>query len=115
MGDGVYGLGKADSQVSRSFAARWATAPAALAKCLAFDSDFDRDGERLGTYAHLKTAEDMADSDYQRMMGRYEHAATGGRGGELHSAGDSGHACEDAQGICRGESRCNAFGCSSSG
>jgi oligoendopeptidase F len=50
--------------------------PAALAKCLAFDSDFDREGERIGTYAHLKTAEDMAASDYQRMMGRYEHAAT---------------------------------------
>jgi oligoendopeptidase F len=50
--------------------------PAALAKCLVFDSDFDREGERLGTYAHLKTTEDMAASDYQRMMGRYEHAAT---------------------------------------
>lgn len=50
--------------------------PAALAKCWAFDSDFQRAGERLGTYAHLKTAEDMADSRYQRMLGRYEHAAT---------------------------------------
>jgi oligoendopeptidase F len=50
--------------------------PAALARCLEFDSDFDRAGERLGTYAHLKTAEDMADSRYQRMLGRYEHAAT---------------------------------------
>ena len=50
--------------------------PAALVKCLAFDSDFDRAGERLGTYAYLKTAEDMANSDYQRMLGRYEHAAT---------------------------------------
>lgn len=50
--------------------------PAALAKCLTFDSDFDRTAERLGTYAHLKTAEDMAASDYQRMMGRFEHAAT---------------------------------------
>src|SRR5262245_12207847 len=49
---------------------------AALAKCFAFDSDFDRAGERLGTYAYLKTAEDMADSTYQRMLGRYEHAAT---------------------------------------
>jgi oligoendopeptidase F len=49
---------------------------AALAKCLAFDSDFDREGERLGTYAQLKTTEDMADSRYQRMLGRYEHAAT---------------------------------------
>jgi oligoendopeptidase F len=50
--------------------------PAALARCLEFDSDFDRAGERLGTYAHLKTAQDMADSRYQRMLGRYEHAAT---------------------------------------
>jgi oligoendopeptidase F len=50
--------------------------PAALAKCLGFDSDFDREGERIGTYAHLKTTEDMADSQYQRMLGRYEHAGT---------------------------------------
>jgi oligoendopeptidase F len=50
--------------------------PAALAKCLEFDSDFDRAGERLGTYAYLKTAEDTANSEYQRMQGRYEHAAT---------------------------------------
>jgi oligoendopeptidase F len=50
--------------------------PAALAKLFEFDCEFDRAGERLGTYAHLKTAEDMAESRYQRMMGRYEHAAT---------------------------------------
>src|SRR4051794_11064388 len=50
--------------------------PAALAKLFEFDTEFDRAGERLGTYAHLKTTEDMADSRYQRMMGRYEHAAT---------------------------------------
>lgn len=50
--------------------------PAALAKCLRFDSQFDRVGERLGTYAHLRTAEDMAESRYQRMLGRYSHAAT---------------------------------------
>jgi oligoendopeptidase F len=50
--------------------------PAAFARCLEFDSDFDRAGERLGTYAYLKTAEDMANSTYQRMLGRYEHAAT---------------------------------------
>ncbi len=56
---------------------------AALAKCLVFDSNFDREAERLGTYAHLKTAEDMAASDYQRMMGRYESAAT--RAGEAAS------------------------------
>jgi oligoendopeptidase F len=50
--------------------------PAALAKCLRFDSDFDRSGERLGNYAFLKSAEDTANSDYQRMVGRYQHAAT---------------------------------------
>ncbi|HVT27633.1 MAG TPA: oligoendopeptidase F, partial [Lacipirellulaceae bacterium] len=50
--------------------------PAALVKLFEFDRDFDRAAERLGTYAHLKTTEDMADSRYQRMLGRYEHAAT---------------------------------------
>ena len=45
-------------------------------RALKFDSEFDRAGERLGTYAYLKTTEDMANSDYQRMLGRYEHAAT---------------------------------------
>jgi oligoendopeptidase F len=50
--------------------------PAALAECLKFDSDFERAGEQLATYAYLKTAEDLADSNYQRMLGRYEHAAT---------------------------------------
>jgi oligoendopeptidase F len=50
--------------------------PADLANCLQFDSEFDRAGERLGTFAHLKTAEDMANSRYQRMLGRYEHATT---------------------------------------
>ena len=47
-----------------------------LAACLEFDTDFDRAGERLGTYAFLKTAEDTANSDYQRMIGRYRHAAS---------------------------------------
>jgi oligoendopeptidase F len=46
-----------------------------LAACLKFDEDFDRVGERLGTYAHLKTTEDTADSRYQRMLGRYINVA----------------------------------------
>jgi oligoendopeptidase F len=46
-----------------------------LVECLQFDEDFDRAGERLGTYAFLKTAEDTADSKFQRMQGRYMHAA----------------------------------------
>ncbi|MEM9352508.1 MAG: oligoendopeptidase F [Planctomycetota bacterium] len=50
--------------------------PVALAACLKFDTKFDRQAERLGVYAFLKTAEDTAASDYQRMMGRYRHAAS---------------------------------------
>ena len=47
-----------------------------LGACLRFDASFDRLGERLGVYAYLKTAEDQANSDYQRMRGRYQHAST---------------------------------------
>ncbi len=47
-----------------------------LADCLKFDSEFDRRAEQLGTYAFLKTAEDTANSDYQRMMGRFRNAAS---------------------------------------
>ena len=47
-----------------------------LAACLRFDAEFDRAGERLGTYAFLKTAEDATNSQYQRMLGRYRHAAS---------------------------------------
>ncbi|HEX3356987.1 MAG TPA: oligoendopeptidase F [Tepidisphaeraceae bacterium] len=47
-----------------------------LASCLNFDRDFDRLGERLGNYAFLKTTEDQGNSDYQRMKGRFQHAAT---------------------------------------
>jgi len=54
-----------------------------LAECLKFDEAVDRAGERLGTYAHLKTAEDTADSRYQRMLGRYVNAAS--RAGEAAS------------------------------
>jgi len=49
---------------------------ATLAACLKFDQDFDRAGERLGTYAFLKTAEDTTDGKYQRMKGRYINAAS---------------------------------------
>jgi len=47
-----------------------------LAGCLKFDLDFDRRGQRLGTYAFLKTAEDAANSNYQRMRGRMSNAAS---------------------------------------
>src|SRR5205085_442467 len=47
-----------------------------LAACMQFDTAVDRAGERLGVYASLKTTEDQANSDYQRMKGRYMHVAT---------------------------------------
>jgi len=49
-----------------------------LAACLRFDTDFERAGDRLGTYAFLKTAEDTGNSPYQRMVGRYRNAASRG-------------------------------------
>ncbi len=47
-----------------------------LAACFRFDLDFDRAGERLGTYAFLRTAEDTSHSGYQRMYGRFMHAVS---------------------------------------
>ena len=57
--------------------------------CFEFDCEFDRAGERLGTYAHLKTTEDMADSRYQRMqrpLRARRHARRRSR--QLHPAGN---------------------------
>jgi oligoendopeptidase F len=44
--------------------------------CFDFDSQFNRLAERLGNYAFLKTAEDQANSTYQRMIGRLQNIAT---------------------------------------
>lgn len=54
-----------------------------LAECLAFDSELDQKAERLGSYAFLKSAEDQANGDYQRMVGRFQAVAT--RAGEAAS------------------------------
>jgi oligoendopeptidase F len=42
---------------------------------LRFDALVDRVGERLGTYAFLRTSEDQGDSAAQRMKGRFQHVA----------------------------------------
>ena len=65
------------------FRGKLGTGPKEIAACLKFDVDFDRAGERLGTYAFLKTAEDTANSTYQRMQGRYQNAAS--RAGQVAS------------------------------
>jgi len=54
-----------------------------LAECLAFDLEIDREADRLGTYAHLRGSEDTAATAAQRMLGRFQHAAT--KGGERAS------------------------------
>ncbi len=65
------------------FAGTLSDSPQALAACLKYDSDTDRLAERLGNYAYLKTTEDQTNSQYQRMMGRFQNVAT--RAGEAAS------------------------------
>src|SRR5947207_13777049 len=50
--------------------------PAALAACLKFDTDFERLGDRVGTYAFLKHTEDESVGAYQGMKARYVGVAT---------------------------------------
>ena len=56
---------------------------AAIAAMLAFDAAVDRAAERVGNYAFLRATEDQANSNYQRMKGRFQSAAT--RAGEAAS------------------------------
>lgn len=58
------------------FKGKLARGPKVIAQMLAYDRDVDRAGERLGDYAFLKTSEDQGNSEYQRMAGRFRHAAT---------------------------------------
>ncbi len=58
------------------FQGKLGESPESLAACLQFDLDLDRVAERLGNYAFLKTAEDVGQSTYQRMQGRYLNVAS---------------------------------------
>jgi oligoendopeptidase F len=60
----------------KHFAGTLGQSAARLAELLEFDIAIDRAGDRLSTYAFLKTAEDVSNSKYQDMMGRYRHVAT---------------------------------------
>jgi oligoendopeptidase F len=66
---------QADIEKFAAFKGSLSESPATLAQCLRFDADFDRRGERLGNYAALKASGDQSDSVYQRMKGRFHHAA----------------------------------------
>jgi oligoendopeptidase F len=66
-----------------AYAGTLGTSAERLAECLAHDLAFDREGDRLGTYAQLRASEDLAAPDAQRMVGRFQHVAT--RAGEAAS------------------------------
>lgn len=66
-----------------AFQGKLAESPETLAACIRFDLDADRTGDRLGTYASLKVAQDTANNTYQRMIGRYTKAAS--RAGQVSS------------------------------
>lgn len=78
-------LGAWEKRIARyaEFQGRLGQGAETLAACLKFDEDFDRAGERLGTYAQLRVAEDTTDSQCQRMQGRYVNLA--GRAAEAAS------------------------------
>lgn len=60
-----------------------ASSAATLAECLKFDTGVERLAEKLGNYAFLRSTEDQTNSEYQRMVGRFQNLAT--RAGEAAS------------------------------
>jgi len=66
-----------------AFAGTLGSSAERLAECLGFDLAYDREGDRLGTYAHLRAAEDQSAAEAQRMTGRFQHVST--RAGEAAS------------------------------
>jgi oligoendopeptidase F len=65
------------------FRGRLSESAEVLAECLRFDTGVDRLGDRVGTYAFLKSSEDVANSTYQGLKARYVGVAT--RAGEAAS------------------------------
>ncbi|MBM4058291.1 MAG: oligoendopeptidase F family protein, partial [Planctomycetes bacterium] len=66
-----------------TYAGTLGQSPERLAECLVHELAFDREGDRLGTYAQLRASEDQAAAEAQRMVGRFRHVAT--RAGEVAS------------------------------
>ncbi len=56
-----------------TFQGRLGESAETLAAALAFDNDFDRRAEALGTYAFLRTTEDQSNSDSQAMKSRFQN------------------------------------------
>ncbi|MDO4574793.1 MAG: oligoendopeptidase F [Planctomycetia bacterium] len=59
-----------------SFRGTFSRGADALAACLRFHFAFSRQGERLGTYASLKVAEDAGNADSQKRYGRFMNVAS---------------------------------------
>ncbi len=57
------------------FQGRLSQSAQTIADCLTFDLEVDRLGERLGTYAFLKTTEDQSNSLYQGMKAKFQNLA----------------------------------------
>lgn len=60
----------------RQWAGRLGESAATLAEFLKYNSSSERLAERLGNYAYLRAAEDQANPDYQRMLGRWRSVST---------------------------------------
>jgi oligoendopeptidase F len=71
-------LAKFEKEIAgfQSFVGKLASSAETLADCLEFDIKIDRLGERIGTYAFLKTTEDQGNSHYQGFVARYQNLAT---------------------------------------
>ena len=59
-----------------SFRGTLGKSPESLRACLDFEMEFSKEAERLGSYAFLKSSEDVANTTYQAMIARYTHVAT---------------------------------------
>ena len=69
-------LGKKRFRSTKNSAARSATGPTRSPNASISTASLTRRASASARTRHLKTTEDMADSRYQRMGGRYDHAAT---------------------------------------
>lgn len=58
------------------FRGRLGSSPKMLRACCDFQTEFEKLAERVGSYAFLKSAEDLTNSAYQGMAARYTRVAT---------------------------------------
>lgn len=67
-----------ESQIPRfeKFRGKLGTSAKVLLDCYKFDVEFNKLAERLGSYAFLKSSEDVANSTYQGMVQRFTYVAT---------------------------------------